>query len=147
MNILSCAGFQLFYANIIFSSVYPVSLPLIFWFRCMMVVYTLTSQSQYIYAHTWIQRMRLQRRQYGIYSVCSIIFMIPCNYKLLFSFPKSVNYPFKDCIPWAVNLESSYLKYFHVVFTVLFLVSNPVSLHNMCFHYMHYTHMYFFLLL
>ena len=35
------------------------------------------------------QRMRLQRRLYGIYTVCFLIFMIPCNCKLVFFFAKS----------------------------------------------------------
>ena len=29
------------------------------------------------------QRMRLQRRLYGIYTFCFLIFTIPCNYKLV----------------------------------------------------------------
>ena len=35
------------------------------------------------------QRIRLQRRLYGIYTVCFLIFMIPCNCKLVFFFAKS----------------------------------------------------------
>ena len=39
------------------------------------------------------QKIRLQRRLYGIYTVCSLIFTIPCNCKLVCFFVKSSNKP------------------------------------------------------
>ena len=86
---------------------------------------------------SWIRSMRLQRQQYGIYSLCSILFMIPCNYKLLFSFPKShIKTVFQE-----VNLGLPYLKYFQVVFTLwvtLYLYT------IVCFHYTIHICIFFF---
>ena len=74
--------------------------------------------------------MRLQRRLYGIYNVCFFIFMIPCNYKLLSFFIKSLNKLFKDNIQGItpnLNLGSLYLQSFNfkVVCAGLSFVVNP----------------------
>ena len=44
------------------------------------------------------QRMRLQGRLYGIYTVRFLIFMIPCNSKLVSIFVKTFKKPLKDYI-------------------------------------------------
>ena len=44
------------------------------------------------------QRMRLQRRLYGIYTVCPLIFIILCNCKLVCFFAKSVYKTLQDYI-------------------------------------------------
>ena len=37
------------------------------------------------------ESMRIQRRLYGIYFVCFLVFMIPFNYKLLSFFVKTID--------------------------------------------------------
>ena len=44
------------------------------------------------------QRMRLQRRLYGVYIVCFHIFTVPCNCKLVCFFVKSLNKPVDNYI-------------------------------------------------
>ena len=82
------------------------------------------------------KRMTLQRRLYGIFTVCFIIFMISCNFKLVSFFDKSLNKPLKDyLLGKRLNLTegSSYYISFR-----LFLQSRPlwvtlyVSLPHFC---------------
>ena len=73
------------------------------------------------------QRMRLQRRLYGVYADCFLIFMTPCYYKLVFIFVQSFNKLLK------VNTQGNYAGIvnffmFYVVFTVSSFVGNPVYL-------------------
>ena len=51
---------------------------------------------QITYIQRYPQRMRLQKRLYGIFTVCFLIYMIPCNCKLVSFFAKSLNKPLKD---------------------------------------------------
>ena len=61
------------------------------------------------------QKMRLYRRLYRIYFDCLLIFMIPCNCKLVIFFAKSLNKQLIDYIQdsWlSLTLESPYFKGF-----------------------------------
>ena len=59
------------------------------------------------------QRMGLQWLWSWIFTICSLIYVFPCNYKLLFFFAKSSNKPYIDHIQGRrlnFNLGSAYLK-------------------------------------
>ena len=58
----------------------------------------------YCFNYGFYKWMRLQRRLSGISTVCFLIFMISCNYKLGSFFAKSLNQPFKDHIQFAEDL-------------------------------------------
>ena len=85
-----------------------------------------SSQGKYL-LQDYFLRMRLQRRLYGIYIVCFLIFMIPCNYKLLSFFVNSLNKSFKGR-RLNFNLEKSYLTSFkpslksHSLWVTLYIV-------------------------
>ena len=85
-----------------------------------------SSQGKYL-LQDYHLRMRLQRRLYGIYIVCFLIFMIPCNYKLLSFFVNSLNKSFKGR-RLNFNLEKSYLTSFkpslksHSLWVTLYIV-------------------------
>ena len=49
--------------------------------------------------------MRLQRRLYGIYTVCFLIFMTPFNYRLLSFHAKSINKPFNATFIFSRNFR------------------------------------------
>ena len=80
------------------------------------------------------QRMRLHRRLYRMYTVCFLIFMIPCNCKLVYLLFKLLNMYVKDSIQGIrlnLTLESSYLKSFRsslqsLMLLLLFLLLQPI---------------------
>ena len=72
------------------------------------------------------ERMRLQRRLYGIYSVCFLTLPVFCNCNLIFFFAKSFNNAFNDHIQGRRLIFVQFYE-FHVVFTVSSFVGNPVG--------------------
>ena len=78
-----------------------------------------------IYIQGYPQRIRLQRRLYGICTVSFFILTIPCNCKLVCFFVK-----YFDNYIWGrkhnLTLESSHFLKFPVVFTVSSFVGSPV---------------------
>ena len=70
---------------------------------------------QFVYVQGYPQRIRLQRRLYGIYNVCFKLFIIIFHCTLLSFFVKSLNKPFKVFMQdsrFNINLGSLYLKSF-----------------------------------
>ena len=76
------------------------------------------------------QRLRLQRRLYGIYSVCFLIFTIPCIFKLISFYAKSFKTPLKDSIKgrkliqyWDLAYRKNFQSFFqcHPLWVTLYL--------------------------
>ena len=101
----------------------------------------------YIYILKLSYRMILQRRLYGIKTVCFLVFIILCNRQLFF-FPLTLNKPLKDCIQGKLlnlTLKSSDIKSFrsslqsHPLRIILDIISFFIHLQIVCYLLSHLT--------